>query len=125
GADVGHIELSCDIFDHRDGQPALGAGLGADLPLGKIEKRHHGRTLTPRGVARDDLLGLLGIFGRPGKGAPARADFGLVRDLRCVGHQRSHSPKTTSIAPMIAVVSASMWPFAIMSIACRCETAAG
>ena len=38
---------------------------------------------------------------------------------------RSHSPNTTSIAPMIAVVSASMWPFDIMSIACKWLNAVG
>src|SRR3546814_873855 len=43
---------------------------------------------------------------------PARGD----REQFSPSHHRSHSPNTTSIAPMIAVVSASMWPFAIMSI---------
>lgn len=38
--------------------------------------------------------------------------------------QRSHrsiSPKTTSIVPMIAATSASWWPLATWSIACRCR----
>jgi len=44
--------------------------------------------------------------------------------ITLLGH-RSHSPKTISIAPKIAVVSASMWPLAMNSIACRCENAVG
>ena len=38
---------------------------------------------------------------------------------------RSHSPNTTSMAPMIAVTSGSMWPLVMKSIACRCENAVG
>ena len=38
---------------------------------------------------------------------------------------RSHSPKTISSAPMIAVVSASIWPRDMKSMACRCEKAVG
>ena len=38
---------------------------------------------------------------------------------------RSTSPNTMSIALSTAVVSASMWPFIMKSIACRCEKPVG
>ena len=38
---------------------------------------------------------------------------------------RSHSPNTTSIALNTAVVSASMWPFIMKSIACKWLNAVG
>ena len=38
---------------------------------------------------------------------------------------RSHSPKTTSMADRTAVVSASMWPFIMKSIAWRWLNAVG
>jgi hypothetical protein len=40
-------------------------------------------------------------------------------------HQRSHSPNTISSAPNMAVVSASMCPRVMKSIAWRCENAVG
>src|SRR3546814_12957431 len=99
-----HIELACDIFDHRHRQPALRLGFRPDLALREVEQRHHRRALPSRRIARDDRLCLFGIFRRPCERAPARADFGFVGDLGCVSHYRSHSPKTTSMAPIIAVV---------------------
>ena len=42
-----------------------------------------------------------------------------------VRDHRSHSPKTTSMAERTAVVSASMWPFIMKSIACKWLNAVG
>src|SRR3546814_6397411 len=50
---------------------------------------------------------------------PARGD----REQFSPSHHRSHSPNTTSIAPMIAVVSARMCLLALMSLLCVCENA--
>src|SRR5690242_21517310 len=50
------------------------------------------------------------------------------KNCDCSGHgphHRSHSPNTMSIAPRMAVVSASMWPFDMKSIACRWLNAVG
>src|SRR3546814_6313153 len=76
-----HIELACDIFDHRHRQPALRLGFRPDLALREVEQRHHRRALPSRRIARDDRLCLFGIFRRPCERAPARADFGFVGDL--------------------------------------------
>ena len=56
------------------------------------------------------------------KAGKASQDRDLV-DL-CTA-QRSHSPKTTSIAPRMAVASGSMCPLDMKSIAWRCENAVG
>ena len=52
--------------------------------------------------------------------------LGFYRGRLC-GRQihRSHSPNTMSSAPRIAVVSASMWPFDMKSIACKWLNAVG
>jgi len=61
------------------------------------------------------------------RGGKRRTDY-LARRLKEQCEQnthRSHSPKTTSMALSTAVVSASMWPFIMKSIACKCEKAVG
>ncbi len=40
-------------------------------------------------------------------------------------YHRSTSPNTMSMAESTAVTSASMWPFIMKSIACRCEKPVG
>jgi hypothetical protein len=51
GPDVGHAEIFRDIFDHRDGQPALRLRLRPDLALGEVEQRDD-RALLPPGRIR-------------------------------------------------------------------------
>jgi hypothetical protein len=69
---IGMSSWARDIFHHRDRQPALRVGLGADLALGQIEQRHHRRALAPFGIARDNDLGLGRIGLGPGE-IPQRA----------------------------------------------------
>src|SRR3546814_14183220 len=85
------------------------------LPLRQVQQRHHGRLLPPRRIAGDDGLHLVGVFRSPAEIAPACADFRLIGNMGSLAH-RSHSPNTTSIAPNMAVASASMWPPVILSI---------
>ena len=72
-----------------------------------------------RCVAGDKGLDILRVVGRDHRLGDGQTVHGNGRA------HRSHSPKTTSIAPRMAVASGSMWPFDIMSIACRCENAVG
>jgi len=44
-------------------------------------------------------------------------DRQAAEDMKHFTNHRSHSPNTTSIAPNIAVASASMWPLHMKSIA--------
>src|SRR3546814_5361941 len=55
---------------------------------------------------------------------PAR-HVSINKFVESIETHRSHSPNTTSIAPMIAVVSASMWPLHMKSIAWRWQKAVG
>ncbi len=109
-----HVEIRRQVVKLLLGQPA---------PVGvlqDVQRRDH-RRLTP----------LRGILGTPSLdlGADLRREEGVwVHRLRSgcghgrisEGHQRSISPNTMSMVPMIATTSASMWPRAISSMAARC-----
>jgi hypothetical protein len=84
-ADDRHVEIARDILHHRDRQPALGVGFGADLTLGQIEQRHHRRALAPFGIARDNDLGLGRIGLGPGE-IPQRAQLGGIGFKMTISH---------------------------------------
>ncbi len=54
-----------------------------------------------------------------------RAKLLLTGEKTIDQYHRSHSPNTMSSAPKIAVVSASMCPRDMKSMACKCENAVG
>src|SRR5262249_38076361 len=105
--------------------PPLRIRLRTNLPLGKVKQRDRSRHLPPGRIAADDLFGELGVRIGPLEAFPAGALFWVVDERTLARHQRSTSPNTMSIADSTAVVSASMWPFIMKSIACRCEKPVG
>src|SRR5918993_1661347 len=120
-----HIEFASDELHDRKRQPSLRVRLRTNLPLGEVEERYGRRPLPPFRVTCDDLLRALCVLCRPLEAFPACADLRIVDDSALPGHQRSTSPNTTSMADSTAVTSASMWPFIMKSIACRCEKPVG
>src|SRR5579871_206353 len=84
--DRGHGQSIGDVVHGGTRQPA------ADLALGKIEQRQDRARLTAGGIAGNDLFGQRLVGGREGE---------------CFAHL-SISPKTTSMEPRMATVSASM-----------------
>src|SRR5690606_4537454 len=105
--DMRHSQHVGHIFDGRFREPAL-------LLLRTPEKRDERRGLAALGILGDLPL-------RPGE--VGGGEFEPVRLYRreTTQHQRSTSPKTISMVPMIAATSASKWPLAIQSIDCRCR----
>ena len=94
--DIGHAQHVGDIFDRRLGKPAF-------LFLGPPQQRNHRAGLTPLGVFGDLRFGPFLIGRAEGKA------FGLFV-IQTTKHQRSISPNTMSIVPIMAATSASWWP---------------
>ena len=96
---VSHPEVDRVILTGAYETAQLFRSFRADLPLGKIEQRHHRRALTPFRILGDVPVGGFLVLRRPRECAPAGAQFGGVGSGGTVSHYLSHSPKTTSIAP--------------------------
>ena len=82
------------------------------LSLGQVEQAHHRALSPPRRIFCDQRVDFLQIFRRESEGGRL---FGRDR----TGGHRSISPKTISNEPMIATVSASIWPRDMASMAAR------
>src|SRR6185437_10441334 len=107
-ADMRHAEHVRDIVHRRARHPI------AVLALRQVEQRQHRARLPAWRILGDIGLGLGEVFRREGEA------LGLI-DRRIAGGpaHRSMLPNTMSIEPMIATMSASMWPLPMKSVLCR------
>src|SRR3546814_6866936 len=99
---------SSDLFDRRQRNPVV------VLALRQVEQRQHGAGLAAGRILRENLGDPALALRRPGEGR--RLQSGLGDNLAA---HRSISPNTMSSEPMIATVSASMWPLERKSMAAR------